>query len=95
MCLRIIKVVLGALNLGAVGCSEVVLGNSPNQPAEVLSELQCLLLFWQGREVALHREAVLHVHLQLVSDPVSIAESHDTLCQLIVGRVHRFVINHV
>lgn len=90
-----IQIVFSALDLGAIWCPKVKLSHRPNQPSEVLSQLQSLLLLGQGRQITLHCQSVLHMHLQLISYPISVTESHKILSQFVIGRLSRLVINHM
>jgi len=91
--LHFVNSAFGLVWLRPIRSSEVKLGNGPNKPREVLPKLQCLPLLDQVRQAVLHRQAVLLVHFELVSDPVAIGKSQNALSQLVVARINRLIVD--
>jgi len=71
-----------------LGCVEVVLGDGPDEPREVLSKLKSFFVFDQAVQAALMHALTLVMHLNLVLDPIPIFELEDIPDQLLFIRRH-------
>ena len=61
----------------------------------MLSQLESLPLLHQVAQTVLHRQSILQVHLELVANPIAIAQGQKLLGQLVVAGLHGLVIGHV
>ena len=67
------------LVLTAVGRTEVVLCDGPDDPGEMLSQLEGLFLLHEVGEGVLHSQSIFHMGLKLVTNPVAVAQRQNIL----------------
>lgn len=74
-------------------CSEVVLRHSPDEPGEMLPQLDGLFLLDKAVQGVLHHILIFHMHLNLVLNPVTIRQTQQVLGQTVIIRVDWLVID--